>query len=292
MNPSRTGRGILASLDRIGDPRMTWPQDLYSLEVTNMSEFERLDPLSPFHLTDQQRKFADTMAFFVNQAKRERRAEAFLGHCYGRLLTKWPEYRRSSGDFAWRQAQRKEYFRLQLLQSHRLFHIIEPTCDWETILSLSALDYLLVSDVLLAMGRELRSGLMDNYRARLEAIRAPVAAVMAVQPWTDDQAMELTDDEYGTSEDDQSMEKECTDDEKSGGEDGESMEEERTDEEKSGDEKSGDEKIGNESDKSMNEELTDEEGSSDEDAGENEDRSSVGAHVGSSPEVIEISDDE
>ncbi|RXW11622.1 hypothetical protein EST38_g14233, partial [Candolleomyces aberdarensis] len=189
---------------------------------------------------------------------------------------------------------------------------IEPKCDWETVLSLPALDYLLVSDHLLKKARELRGGLLDDYRVRIDDLQAHLDAAM------NDQPMENTDEEDGTYEDDESMQQETTDDEKSVDEDDESMGREDTGNEESASEEDQsmeqepsdngedegsmsqgytDDENGTGEDASENEDGTDEDASENEDgtgedAGEDEDRSSVGAEAGTSPEVIVISDDE
>ncbi|RXW12597.1 hypothetical protein EST38_g13256 [Candolleomyces aberdarensis] len=292
MDPVKAARGILGSIGRIGDPPRQWPQNLYSLEVADTSEFMPLTEPSSFRLTEQQKRFADTMAFFVNQARRQRRAEAFLGQCYGRLLAKWPEPR--SALLAWNQSQRKEFFRLQLLQTHRLYYLIEPTSDWETILSLPTIDYLLVSDALLQLGDELRGTINDRFRPRIDALHA---ALVLISPdgMLDNGPMDQTDNDTGEDASENEVESSIAGDDDGMSEDNG---EDSGDENNSGMSEAGmseddEENAGDDSDGGMSEDG--EENAGDDNGGgmsEDDEENAGDNNDGGIPhEVIEISDD-
>ncbi|RXW19438.1 hypothetical protein EST38_g6426 [Candolleomyces aberdarensis] len=205
--------GIFDTLGRIGDPPFPWPRDLYSLEIEDRSEFERLKEMkSRFVMTLPERTFVVAMSFFVNQAKRERREEAFLGQFYGRVFAKWPERLRGQ-HFHYYQAERKTYLRLRLLKCHEGAHLIEPPCDWEVFLALPDLEHHLVSDYLIEKGREHMRELGNRIMARSTTASAPIVddGPESIDPTSDDESMEGTDD--STTEDGSGSENSGSDEE-------------------------------------------------------------------------------
>ncbi|RXW12329.1 hypothetical protein EST38_g13523 [Candolleomyces aberdarensis] len=158
-----------------------------------------------FVMTYPERKFIVAMSHFVNQAKRERRDEAFLGQFYGRVFAKWPEPYIGQ-HFHHHQAERRMFLRLRLLKCHEAAHLIEPPCDWEVFLTLPDLEHGIVSDYLIEKGREHMNELGNRIMARLATVSAPVVdngSNFIDLTGSDDESMASTEDESmeGTDDD-------------------------------------------------------------------------------------------
>ncbi|RXW13477.1 hypothetical protein EST38_g12376 [Candolleomyces aberdarensis] len=196
---SRANNGaVLGSFGRIGDPQFPWPHDLYSLEITDRSKFEELERMGRrFVMKPSERAFVVAMSCFVNQAKRERREEAFLGQFYGRVFAKWPEPYMGE-KFHIYQAERRTYLRLRLLKCHDTAHRIEPPCDWEVFLALPDLEHRIMLDYLIEKGREDMRELGNRIMARDATASAPVVDngnEFSDLTGLDDESMEGTDDD-------------------------------------------------------------------------------------------------
>ncbi|KAJ2924200.1 hypothetical protein H1R20_g12902, partial [Candolleomyces eurysporus] len=129
-----------AELPRIGDPRYrVWPRNLYSLELTAPDELESRTSASPYALTQGQKRFAATMAFFVSQAKLQRCDGEFLGSVYTRFFG--------------------SVYDSTCCGVIRPVISLTPPCDWEVLFTLDEADFKVISQALLLRGKELRDKL-------------------------------------------------------------------------------------------------------------------------------------
>ncbi|KAJ2915225.1 hypothetical protein MD484_g5188, partial [Candolleomyces efflorescens] len=171
----RNDTRILVSYGQIGDPDFKWPQQLFTLE---RGTFPRP---SGFDLTPEEKEFAATMSFYVDQVKHRQEEVLFLSHIYGYIFSRWPS--EVGENFAHYQRMRKEYFRRRILFYHEAIEMVTPSLEWETLLAFPRATFRENAQVLLKRSHDLELERKNPLRWPHPSIVAPLVDLRVPEPY-------------------------------------------------------------------------------------------------------------